>query len=132
MLSLIQPVLHNNGILQSEKNTDIVWDDLVNEVWSSPLRRTIQTATIVLKNYKRLKIKIKINLREMWWSNLENIGYNIGYKHLDNVSNYTKNLTTYRNINDVINKNKITYASKYWDPENEKINKTKEYLEQKY
>ena len=99
------PLLHQIGINQAEQISSINWDELIDEAYSSPLRRACQTGNIALKNYN-IPIYTFKTLRESWWHHAENRPLQLGYSHILDSLKYKNRFKLLDNLN---------YPSKYWD-----------------
>ena len=116
LIKTIDPLLYDkknevNGISQANDLSNIKWNEIIDKAYVSPLRRTIQTANIVLKKYPNIPLHIKRSLREHRWDENENHAKNIGHMHILNILKYNRKL---------YNLDKLDKPSNLWNPPYEK------------
>ena len=117
--SLIRdPLLYNkdddgenlNGVKQAKKLDSLPWDKMIDSAYVSPLRRTVQTANLVLNKYPQIPITIKRLLRERSWRSNENHGLQLGYKHILDSLHFKNNSSS------ILGLEKLNRKSWVWNP----------------
>lgn len=91
---ILDPALNETGIKQAEKAYNIIKDISYDKIFSSPLKRAYETATIL--NYKKLNIELSDKIKELNFGIFEGLSYEeILNKYPYELKEATKNWKAY-------------------------------------
>lgn len=91
---ILDPALNETGIKQAEKAYNIIKNISYDKIFSSPLKRAYETATIL--NYKKLNIELSDKIKELNFGIFEGLSYEeILNKYPYELKEATKNWKTY-------------------------------------
>ncbi|MFA6709032.1 MAG: histidine phosphatase family protein [Fusobacterium sp.] len=91
---ILDPALNETGIKQAEKAYNIIKDISYDKIFSSPLKRAYETATIL--NYKKLNIELSDKIKELNFGIFEGLSYEeILNKYPYELKEATKNWKNY-------------------------------------
>ena len=91
---ILDPALNGTGIKQAEKAYNIIKDISYDKIFSSPLKRAYETATIL--NYKKLNIELSDKIKELNFGIFEGLSYEeILNKYPYELKEATKNWKNY-------------------------------------
>lgn len=91
---ILDPALNETGIKQAEKAYNIIKNISYDKIFSSPLKRAYETATIL--NYKKLNIELSDKIKELNFGIFEGLSYEeILNKYPYELKEATKNWKNY-------------------------------------